>query len=142
MRGRLLVMLAGILAGPVAAETVVATRTIRPATVLAPGDVATVEAVVPGALSDADAAIGLEARTTLFAGRPIRPTDLGPPTLVERNQIVALAFESGGLAIRAEGRALTRGSRGEVVRVLNLASRQTVTGIVRDDGVVVVGSGR
>ncbi|MFM7442840.1 MAG: flagellar basal body P-ring formation chaperone FlgA, partial [Tabrizicola sp.] len=71
--------------------------------------------------------------------KPVRLGDLGPPTLVERNQPVTLVYLSGGLAISTEGRALARGSVGDEVRVMNLGSRNTVTGRVGPDGTVYVG---
>jgi flagella basal body P-ring formation protein FlgA len=137
------VLLALALAMPAAAvaETLVAARTLRPATVIGPGDIALIDEVHPGALSDPRAVIGLEARIALFAGRPIRPGDIGPAALVERNGIVTLVFRRGALAIAAEGRALDRGAVGDPVRVMNLASRTTITGVVAPDGRVhVVGS--
>jgi flagella basal body P-ring formation protein FlgA len=134
---RVLVFL--MLAGPVLAESVVATRTIRAKSVIAPEDLTLVSADLPGALSDPALAVGLEARVAIYAGKPVRPGDLGPPTLVERNQFVTLVYLSGGLAISTEGRALARGSVGDEVRVMNLGSRNTVTGRVGPDGAVYVG---
>ena len=131
-----------LLAAPAAADTLVATRTIRAQSVLMPGDIALVTAGAPGALSDPAAALGQEARVTLYAGRPIRPGDLGPPAMVERNQIVALSYRAGGLYIDTEGRALARGGTGEVIRVMNLASRSTVSGRIMPDGRIEVGPGQ
>jgi flagella basal body P-ring formation protein FlgA len=127
-----------MLAPPALAESVVATRVIRAQSVVVPEDLAVVDAAIPGALADPAAALGLEARVTLYPGRPVRAGDLGPPALVDRNQIVALDFRAGGLSIRAEGRALARGGAGDVIRVMNLASRTTVSGRIRPDGVVDV----
>ncbi len=128
-----------LLAGPALAESVVATRTIRAQSVLGPDDVTMVAAALPGALSDARHAVGLEARVAIYAGKPVRLSDLGPPTLVQRNQQVALIYLSGGLAISTEGRALARGSEGEVIRIMNLGSRTTVSGRIGPDGAVYVG---
>ncbi len=116
-----------------------AARTLPARTLLVPGDLAHAAAPVPGALSDLAAALGLETRVTLYAGRPIRPGDLGPPALVERNQIVTLAYRQGGIRIRAEGRALGRAGLGEPVRVMNLASRNVLAGRVTGAGLVAVG---
>ena len=127
------------LAAPVSAESLVATRTIRAKTLIAPEDLALVSAALPGALSDPAQAVGLEARVSIYAGKPVRAGDLGPPTLVERNQLVTLVYLSGGLAISTEGRALSRGSEGDEVRVMNLGSRNTVTGRIGPDGAVYVG---
>jgi flagella basal body P-ring formation protein FlgA len=122
------------------AETLVAARTIRALSVIMPGDVTLVEGEVPGALRHPDEAVGLEARAMLYAGRPIRPSDLGPPALVERNALVVLIYRSGALTITAEGRALGRGGAGDRIRVLNLSSRSAVTGTVEPDGRVSVGA--
>ena len=132
--------LAGTLAPapPVSADTLVATRTIRPAPLIGPQDVALVAETHPGALSDPDEVLGMEARVALYPGRPIRPGDVGPAAVVERNGIVPLIFRRGGLTIHAEGRALGRGAPGETVRVMNLSSRSTVSGVIGDDGSVHV----
>jgi flagellar basal body P-ring formation protein FlgA len=134
---RMILLLA--LAAPVSAESLVATRTIRAKSLVAAEDLALVSAELPGALSDPEQAVGLEARVAIYAGKPVRPGDLGPPTLVERNQLVTLVYLSGGLAISTEGRALARGSEGDEVRVMNLGSRSTVTGRIGPDGAVYVG---
>jgi flagellar basal body P-ring formation protein FlgA len=128
-----------LLAGPALAESVVATRTLRPNTVIGPDDLTIVDAALPGALTDPALALGLETRVAIYAGRPVLPSDLGTPTLVQRNQVVNLVYLAGGLAISTEGRALARGSEGETVRVINLASRTTVSGRVGPDGAVYVG---
>lgn len=120
-------------------DSLVATRTIRAQSVIGPDDVALVAADIPGAISDAEAALGLEARVSLYAGRPIRPKDVGPPAIVERNQIVPMRYAAGSLTILTDGRALVRGRAGDVIRVMNLASRTTVTGQIADDGTVQVG---
>jgi flagella basal body P-ring formation protein FlgA len=134
---RVLLLLA--LAAPVSAESLVATRTIRAKALITPEDLTLVSAELPGALADPAEAVGLEARVAIYAGKPVRAGDLGPPTLVERNQLVSLVYLSGGLAISAEGRSLSRGSEGESVQVMNLGSRTTVSGRVGPDGTVYVG---
>ena len=128
-----------LLTGPVLAESVVATRTLRPNTVIGPEDLTIVDAALPGALTDPAMALGLETRVAIYAGRPVLQADLGTPTLVQRNQVVNLVYLAGGLAISTEGRALARGSKGETVRVINLASRTTVSGRIGQDGAVYVG---
>lgn len=133
------VLLVFLIAAPAQAESVVATRTIRAQTVIGPEDLTLVAAELPGALSDPEAALGLEAKVAIYAGRPVLLANLGKPTLVQRNQMVALIYLSGGLAISTEGRALARGSEGDTVRVINLASRSTVTGRIGRDGAVYVG---
>jgi flagellar basal body P-ring formation protein FlgA len=121
------------------ADSVVATRTIRAQSVVQADDVTLVAAVIPNALGNLADAVGQEARVSIYAGRPILATDLGAPAVVDRNQIVPLAYQSGALAILTEGRALARGGVGDVIRVMNLASRSTVSGRISANGTVLVG---
>ncbi|ROU03246.1 flagellar basal body P-ring formation chaperone FlgA [Histidinibacterium lentulum] len=123
-----------LLAAPALAETLVATRTIRPQEILMPGDLVIQAVQVPGGVSDPDLLIGQEARVALYAGRPVRAGDVGPPALVERNALVPLIYSTSGLTITTEGRALDRAGAGELVRVMNLASRTTVSARIGPDG--------
>jgi len=135
---RALIVIACLSAAPVAAETVLAARTIRAQTLIAPQDLVIKDIDVIGAISDPALVAGQEARVALYAGRPIRPGDVGPPALVERNQIISLVYDHSGLSITAEGRSLSRAGPGEAVRVMNMSSRITVSGQVLPDGRVLV----
>lgn len=121
------------------AESLVATRTLPAGTVLAKTDVMLVDAEIPGALTAAEPALGQQTRVALYAGRPVHSADIAAPALVERNATVTLVYRSSGLTIVAEGRALDRAAEGEAVRVLNLASKSTVSGLVAADGTITVG---
>ena len=123
---------------PGLAESLVTTRTIRAQSVIEAADVTLVDADIPEALTLPVLAVGMEARVTIYAGRPVLAADVGPPALVERNQIVALAFQAGALEIITEGRALERGGSGDLIRVMNIASRNTVTGLIGENGQVHV----
>jgi flagella basal body P-ring formation protein FlgA len=126
------------LAAPVQADTLVATRLIRAASVIGPDDVAPGPAPVAGAAQDAAQVVGLETRVAIYPGRPVRLADLGPAAVVERNELVQLLFRRGGLSIVTEGRALARGAIDDTVPVMNLASRQTVQGVIRHPGLIEV----
>lgn len=123
---------------PIKADTIVAAHTIRPATVITERDLAFAEDDIPGGVSDPDLLLGKEARVALYAGRVIRQTDVQPPAIIERNQIVELIYETNGLRISTEGRSLDRAGLGDIVRVMNLSSRSTVSGRVVMHGQVVV----
>jgi flagellar basal body P-ring formation protein FlgA len=122
------------------AESLVAVRTIVAQSVIAAEDVSLVDAVMEGAVLTPAAAIGQEARVTIYAGRAVLAADLGAAAVVDRNQLVPLRFQAGTLAIMTEGRALERGAEGEVIHIMNLSSRLTVTGRVMPDGSVSVGA--
>jgi flagella basal body P-ring formation protein FlgA len=126
-------------AGAVLAQSVQPVRAIRSHTVLQAEDLTLAEAAIPGAVTEIEAAVGQEAKVALYPGRPILLGQIGAPALVERNALVRISYASGPLRIVTEGRALDRAGAGELVRVMNLASRQTVTGTVAPDGSIEVG---
>ncbi|GFE49559.1 flagella basal body P-ring formation protein FlgA [Roseobacter cerasinus] len=119
-------------------DVVVPTRTIRANAIISDIDVGTKAGQIPNGFDHIGDVIGQEARTTLYAGRPILVDDIGPPAVVTRNQLVALRFETSGLIITTEGRSLERGGVGDRVRVMNLTSRATLFGLIQPDGSVRV----
>ncbi len=125
---------------PAMAETLVATRVVRPNTIISAADYAVAETAMPGALAAGADIAGLEAKVTLYPGRPILPAHVGPAALVKRNQPITLIYRRGRLSISTEGRALSRGAVGDTVNVMNMASRSTVSGRVLSDGSVAVSS--
>ncbi len=115
------------------AETLVAGRTLPAGSVLAEADLRMKPDKAAGGLTKAEA-VGRETRVTVYEGRPIRANQLIQPALIDRNQIVPLRYQSAGLQILTEGRALDRGAAGDVIRVLNTASRNTVSARVTPEG--------
>lgn len=136
-------LLAGVLAascaGAVSAQTVLAVRTLRAGMQITAADlVVSGDPVLPGMLDDPSTAIGMEARVTLYGGRPVPLASLAPPALIERNQLITLVWRRGGLEIRADARALGRGGQGDMIRVMNLGSRSTVLAQVAAVGLAIV----
>ena len=124
------------------AESVIATRLIRPREVLTADTLALHDFTRPIGFASIDEIIGLEARRAIYPGRPITSDDIGPPAVIERNAIVPLLFRQHGLTILTEGRALSRAASGEVLRVMNLSSRQTIFGTAMADGTVLISNER
>jgi flagella basal body P-ring formation protein FlgA len=85
-----------------------------------------------------DRAVGMQMRKALRAGAALRTADLAKPDLVQRDQTVTLIFQSGGLYLTIRGKALEGGTEGDVVSVLNLQSKRTVTGTVIGRGQVSI----
>lgn len=140
MRRITLLLMACFLPIPALGEILAASRTIRSLAIIAPSDLTFVQRKLPSAFDDPSQVIGLEARRVIYAGQPILPSDVGPPALIERNQIVPIIFQSGGLVISAEGRSLGRGALGERLRVMNLHSKSVVSGTVTSSGAIRVGN--
>lgn len=127
-----------LMAGQLAAETVVAARTIPAQSLIGPDDLLVRDMTVPGGTDDPLLLVGMEARVALYAGRPVRPADVGSPAVVDRNQLIPLIYDGGGLLISTEGRALGRAGVGEVIRVMNMQSRTTVSARIGEDGAAYV----
>lgn len=109
------------------AGDIFAARTLRVGVIVDAGDV---QLHSPEDQKQMEQMLGLEVRRAVYAGHPVTLAHLGPPTLVQRNEIVAMGYRAGGLGIRTEGRALSRGGKGEIVEIMNLTSRQTVRAVV------------
>jgi flagella basal body P-ring formation protein FlgA len=72
----------------------------------------------------------MQSRKQLRAGQVLKIADLAKPDLVQRDQSVTLIYESTGLYLTIRGKALEGGTEGDVVSVMNLQSKRTVSGVV------------
>lgn len=113
-----------------------------------PGDVIRAEDVEWGSAREdqmrADAVtspqqiIGQTPRVRLRPGEPIRQGDTQPVILVNRDSTITIVVDTGSMRLTALGRALDNGSRGQLVRVVNLQSRQTIEAVVAGPDLVTV----
>ena len=85
-----------------------------------------------------DRAVGMQARRQLRAGQAVRVADLAKPDLVQRDQNVTLIYESPGLYLTVRGKSIENGTEGDVVSVMNLQSKRTVSGVVTGRGQVSI----
>ncbi|CCD99916.1 flagellar basal body P-ring formation chaperone FlgA [Bradyrhizobium sp. STM 3809] len=83
-------------------------------------------------------AVGMQMRRPVRAGQALKATDLAKPDLVQRDQAVTLIYQTAGIYLTTRGKALESGTEGDVVNVLNLQSKRTVTGRVSGRGQVSV----
>mgnify|MGYP000521856497 CR=1 FL=1 len=127
-----------LLSTSVLADTLRAARTIRSNTILTAADVIVEKNALPSAFSKPSDVVGLEARVILYEGRPIARDQIGPAVVIQRNQIVTMVFMRGSLLISTEARSLGKAGVGDTLKVMNIASRTSLTGIVDGQGNVVV----
>ncbi len=116
---------------------------------LAPGDILKVSdfstralpAIGMGrfAVVDLQALIGQEVRRLLPEGRVVQSQSLQAPRAVKRGEKLTLSYRNHALEVTAPARALEDAGLGEPVKVLNINSNKTITGIARGDGRVEVG---
>jgi flagellar basal body P-ring formation protein FlgA len=83
-------------------------------------------------------ALGMQMRHSMRAGQALRVADLAKPDLVQKDQGVTLIYQTAGLYLTTRGKAIDSGTEGDVVSVLNLQSKRTVTGVVTGRGQVTI----
>ena len=82
--------------------------------------------------------VGMVVRRAMQTGEVFSPRLLQAPKLVKRGEFVTVLAETPYLKVRMQGKALSDGAKGEVVRVINLKSKKVVEGVVTHSGVVRV----
>jgi flagella basal body P-ring formation protein FlgA len=92
----------------------------------------------PDMILDTETLVGMTPRRVMAPGKPVRGIDIITPELVSRGDNVTLVFDSAPLFLTAKGKALQNGGKGDMVRVVNVASNRTIEGTVTADGTVVV----
>lgn len=91
-------------------------------------------------LTDAEDVAGLAARTNLRPGRPLSRGDFERPQLIARGDQVTLVYEVGAMRLTTKGQAMASGAAGDLIDIMNIQSRRTVTGTVMGRGQVRVGT--
>jgi flagellar basal body P-ring formation protein FlgA len=89
-----------------------------------------------GVIALRSALVGKVAHRTLLPGKPISLNSVDDPRAVLNGTRVKIIFEEGGLSISTFAIALQSGSIGDVVRVRNLDSGLTISGVVQADGTI------
>ncbi|MDI6869787.1 MAG: flagellar basal body P-ring formation chaperone FlgA [Bacillota bacterium] len=121
---------------------VVAREGLARGSVIQPGQVGVVEIELTrlpdGALRTEEQAVGRQTVRSIPAGAPLRRSDVMVPVVVRRGDRVTVTVEAGGLVLAVPGMALEAGGAGEVIRVQNLQSNRTVSGVVRGPGEVLI----
>ncbi len=85
--------------------------------------------------------IGQEPRYQLRAGAPVRTAELQKPVVVAKNTTVVMIVKTSFMTLTAQGRAVDDGSTGDIIRVTNIHSKQTVDARVDGPGQVSVTPG-
>ncbi|MBV8576084.1 MAG: flagellar basal body P-ring formation protein FlgA [Acetobacteraceae bacterium] len=85
--------------------------------------------------------VGKMARRTLLPGRAIMPVALNNPRAVVNGAEVKLVYIDGGLTIVTSAAALQDGAVGDTIKVRNVDSGLTISGVIQSDGSVRVSGG-
>lgn len=95
-----------------------------------------VDRIRTGAIRDMSSAVGKTPKYRMAANQLLRRQDLEIPKIIKVNDPVDIHYKIPGMFLRAKGRALGAGARGDVIQVLNIQSRRKIDAIVVSPGVV------
>jgi flagella basal body P-ring formation protein FlgA len=125
--------------------SVVANRRLSPGEVIMPADIRLAQ--VPQrrlggpVTGDVSLVVGLTPKHAIVAGQPVSPSDVAPPILVAKGSTVVIAVETPTMSLAAQGIAMTAGSRGDTIQVMNPLSRAIVEARVINAGRAVIEPG-
>lgn len=87
---------------------------------------------------DVETLIGMTPRRMAIAGRPLLENDILARQIVARGKLVTLSLSEGAMNITTQVKAMENGAKGDVIRVVNLSSNQTLQAVVTGEGAVTV----
>lgn len=91
-----------------------------------------------GTFQSLDPVIGMIAKRTIKAERPITPSLLAAPRLVNRGDDVMIIASNSNVSIKMPGEALSHGTLGQQISVRNKQSRRVIKARVTSKGLVEV----
>ena len=89
-------------------------------------------------VTDPDAMIGKTPARMVDAGAPVKSRELISPQLVDRGDEILIRFNAGAIQLTAKGKAMQPCAEGDVIRVVNLSSNQSLRAEVVGDKMVQV----
>ena len=98
-------------------------------------DIATIHR---GYLEKIDYAIGKVLKRSLRRGQILTASHATAPQAIKKGSRVTIVANSGAIAIRMKGKALSSGARGERIQVQNLSSKRELDATVISPGIVEV----
>lgn len=108
--------------------------TTRAGTIIGPRDIETIDVaeftLKQDTILTAENLIGTTPRRLLNAGQPVKANEIEAPKIVERGEYITMIFKQGPLHLTARGKALEHGAKGDLIRVVNTGSNQTVEAMV------------
>ena len=88
---------------------------------------------------DARGVIGKAARRPLRAGTAVSQADLSAPKVIKKDEMVTVAFSADGIKLVLQGKALSGAAVGDVVDILNPASKKVIQAVASGPDQAVVG---
>lgn len=70
--------------------------------------------------------VGMTPRKVLRANTPILVSELSKPTIINRGDLVTMQLRNGPIQITAIAKAMESGTKGDVIRLMNMDSKRTL----------------
>lgn len=115
-------------------ESILAAKNIRAGEIITFADLLQPEKASKNGTVILSYLIGKEAKRGIYKNFPVTIKDVKLPTIVKRNTLIQLEYESGLFQATTNARALDAGAEGETIRVMNLSSKVIVTATIIADG--------
>lgn len=74
--------------------------------------------------------IGMVPRRTLMAGTALQQSDVMPPLMVKRNELITVSYKNGVIALSTKARAMNNAAKGDVITLMNLTSQKPFQAII------------
>jgi flagella basal body P-ring formation protein FlgA len=92
-----------------------------------------------GAPRDSAAVIGMAAKRPLRAGQTVSMNDVGVPDVIKKDDIIAVSYSTDGVSLTLQAKALQAAGTGDVLNVMNPASKKIIQALAIGPGQAVVG---
>ena len=120
----------------------VTNRRLMPGDIISEGDLTDTDLPLNrvGAYTVTDRAdlVGMQVRRMLPQGRTVMQQSVIKPLVITRGDRVELVFDDGAIRVTAPGRSLEDGHKGQQIRVVNLVSNRSLSGIATEQGLVEI----
>ncbi len=74
--------------------------------------------------------IGMSPRNSIDPMQQVKRTDVHPPIIVQKGDIITMILSKGGMSLTAQGKALNKGAYGDLIKVKNTSSSIIIDGII------------
>lgn len=120
----------------------VLSRPMRSGDVIGSGDIQYIDMrsgdVSSSLVVSAEKLIGQTPRRGVAALKPISAADVVLPPAVKKGELVTMTLQNSIIQLTAQGRAMQNATVGDVIRVINTSSNQTIEAVVTGDRTVMV----
>jgi len=93
---------------------------------------------IESVLTDMDEAVDMQVQAVLQKDRPIQPSAISRPILVDRGDLVELQVVGGGVVVATSARSLAPGAAGDLIAIETLEPRKKVMARVVRPGLVEI----